>query len=79
MLLIGRSSLNDFLDDRLKGSVSSLACSFFYPLHALHVSPLGCPSLSPFSWAMKIATTKVNQETVCARHGEWNRSFKNSR
>ena len=24
--------------------------------------------LSPFSWAMKMATTKANQEMTCARH-----------
>ena len=32
--------------------------------------------LSPFSWAMKMALTKANQETTRARHAGWNRPFK---
>ena len=32
--------------------------------HALHMLSLGLPLLSPFSWAMKMATTKANQETT---------------
>ena len=36
--------------------------------HALHLSSLGRPLLSSFSWAMKMARTKVNQEMKRARH-----------
>ena len=40
----------------------------FFIQHALHVSSLGLSLLSPFSWAMKMVTTKANQEMTCARH-----------
>ena len=32
------------------------------------MSSLGLPLLSPFSWAMKMATTKANQETTPAKN-----------
>ena len=41
---------------------------FLLSLHSLHVLSFGLPLLTPFSWAMKIATTKANQETTRARH-----------
>ena len=44
----------------VKGSVSSsIPCT---------CRPLANLCLSPFSWAMKMATTKANQETTRARH-----------
>ena len=37
--------------------------------HALHVSSLGLPLLSPFSWAMKITTNKGQPRSdACKEH-----------
>ena len=43
------------------------------------MSHLGWPLLSPFSWPMKMATTKTNQEMAPAKHAGWIRAFNGPR
>ena len=60
---------NITIDDYVKGSVSSsIPCTCRLLLANL--------CLPPFSWPMKMATTKGNQETTRARNAGWNRPFK---
>lgn len=44
--------------------------------HSLCVPSHGGHLLSPFSWAIKIATTKASLEMARARHAGWNRLFR---